>query len=235
MKKIKLLVGALALLVFSNPLSAQTADEIISNHIQAMGGKEKLKTINTLRMEGTMNAMGQEVGITITKSHQAGQRLDISVMGMTGYQINTPTGGWNYMPFGGQSAPEAMPDEEVKSRLPQLDLHGTFTDYQDKGIQLELQGKETAENEECYKLKATFKNGNSTLYYISTKTHYVVKTTTTRNVQGQDMEISTVYSNYKATPDGYIFAYTNSTPNGDINFEKIEVNKPVDAKIFTTD
>jgi len=235
MKKIKLLAAAVAALACSLPSNAQTADEVINSHITAMGGKEKLKSINTVRFEGTMNAMGQDVGITITKQHETGQRVDISVMGMTGYQINTPTAGWNFMPFAGQSAPEAIPDEEVKARQSQLDLHGTFTDYQEKGVQVELQGKETVENEECHKLKATFKSGNSSIYYISAKTFYLVKSTATRTVQGQEMEIATVYSNYKATPDGYIFAHTTSTPNGDINFEKIEVNKPVDAKLFSTE
>lgn len=229
------LIAAAAFLLCSLSSLAQTADEVISSHIEAMGGKEKLKSINTVRFEGTMNAMGQDVSITITKTHDVGQRVDISVMGMTGYQINTPTAGWNFMPFAGQSAPEAITDEEVKARQSQLDLHGTFTDYKEKGVVVELQGKETVENEECHKLKATFKSGNSTTYFISTKTHYVVKSTSVRTMQGQEMEIATVYSNYKANPEGYIFAHTTSTPNGDINFEKIEVNKPVDPKLYTTE
>ena len=233
MKKLQLSILAIASLLNIQTINAQTVDEVVNKHIEAMGGKEKLLSLKTLKMEGTMNAMGQDVAITLTKSHLVGQRVDISVMGMTGYQLNTPTQGMGFMPFGGQTEPKAWPEEQVKSSFPQLDLQGTFVNYKEKGTQLELQGKETTEGEECNKIKATFKNGTITTYFISTKTNYIVKTSGMRNIGGEEKEISTVFSNYKPTAEGYIFANTTVTTNGEINYEKIEVNKPVDEKLFT--
>lgn len=233
MKKLQLSILAVASLLSMQTLKAQTVDEVVNKNIEAMGGKEKLLSIKTIRFEGTMNAMGQDVGITITKSHLVGQRVDIAVMGITGYQINTPTQGWAYMPFGGQTTPEAWPDEQVKTGLAQLDLQGAFTNYKDKGTQLELRGKETVDGEECNKIKVTFKNGTVTTYFISTKTNYIVKTSGIRKKDGEEKEIATTFSNYKPTTEGFIFAHTNGTANGEINFDKIEVNKPVDEKLFT--
>jgi hypothetical protein len=233
MKKLQLSILAIASLISVQSIKAQTVDEIVAKNIEAMGGKEKLNSIKTVKFEGTMNSMGQEVAMTITKSHNVGQRVDIAVMGMNGYQINTPTAGWNYMPFAGQASPQALTEEEVKSRLSQLDLHGTFNNYQEKGTQLELLGKETTDGEECYKIKGTAKSGNVTTYYISTKTNYLVKSSGLRKVRGEDMEVATTFSNYKTTTDGFVFAYTNGTQQGDINYEKIEVNQPVDESLFT--
>ena len=231
MKKLQLSILAITTLL---SIKAQTIDEVVNKNIEAMGGIEKLSSIKTLIMEGSMNAGGQDVGITVTKSHLVGQRVDISVMGMTGYQINTPTQGWGFMPFGGQTTPEAWTDDKVKESIPQLDIQNAFNNYKEKVTQLELQGKETAEGEECNKVKATFKNGTVTTYFISTKSNYIIKTSGIRKIGGEEKEMSSTFSNYKPTADGFIFAHTNGTANGELNFEKIEVNKPVDEKLFTT-
>lgn len=233
MKKLQTIFFATACLLSSLIVNAQTIDEVVNKNIEALGGKDKLATLKTIRMEGSMNVMGNEVSIITTKSHQVGQRIDIAVMGMNGYQINTPTHGWSYMPFQGQSTPEAWTDDQLKGSSEQLDLQSAFLNYKEKGTQLELQGKETTEGVECYKIKATFKSGSVNTYYIDAKTNYLIKTSSIQKIQGEEKEQATVYSNYKKTPEGYTFAHTIVTTNGELNFEKIEVNKPVDEKLFS--
>ena len=72
MKKLQLSIFAIAILL---SIKAQTIDEVVNKNIEAMGGKEKLSSIKTLIMEGSMNAGGQDVGITVTKSHLVGRGL----------------------------------------------------------------------------------------------------------------------------------------------------------------
>jgi hypothetical protein len=43
------------------------------------------------------------------------------------------------------------------------------------------------------------------------------------------------YSDYKKTEDGYVFPYVQTIEAGSIVFKSIEVNKPIDEKIFTVD
>jgi len=155
---------------------AQTVDDVIEKNIAAMGGKEKLATLNSVRTEGGMTVQGTDVGIVITKVHNVGMRSDISVMGTENYIIVTPSKGYSFMPVFSQSAPVDMPDDQLKSGQTMLDLKGTFVDYKTKGIKAELMGKETVDGVECYKIKATFKNGNVTDYYIDTKTDRLYKT-----------------------------------------------------------
>jgi hypothetical protein len=136
------------------------------------------------------------------------------------------------MPFMGQSSPEAMKDEEVKTGAGMLDLQGPLFNYKEKGNQLELQGKENAENAECYKIKATLKSGRIITYFIDSKTYFIVKSVALQNVPGEEEVINT-YANYKANENGYIFPFTNTIARGEISFSKIESNVPVDEKIFT--
>ena len=56
----------LALLVAA-PSSAQTptADELVAKNIAARGGEEKLKSLNTIKMTGTVSAQGMDMPITL--------------------------------------------------------------------------------------------------------------------------------------------------------------------------
>jgi hypothetical protein len=233
MNKVKTFSLALALSFILHTAVAQTVDEVVNKNIEALGGKEKLASIKTIHMEGSMNVMGNEVSLNVSKSHLAGMRMDISVAGMTGYQINTPAQGWEFMPFQGQTAPQAWPEDRVKSGVGNLDIQGIFMEYKTKGTTLELQGKETVEGAECYKIKATLKNGNVTTYFVDTKTNFVVKTSGIRKIQGEDKEIESIFSNFQKTKDGFMFPFTVGTPNGEVTYTKIEVNTPIDEKIFS--
>ena len=232
MKQIKFGIVAIAALIGIQSVTAQTVDEVVNKYVDALGGKEKLASLKTVRMEATMTANGADIEITITKSQMVGQRMDIAVMGMNGYQIITPTAGWSFMPFAGQTSPEAMKDEQLKSGLSALDLQGNLFNYKEKGNQLELLGKEKVGDADCYKIKATLKSGKIITYFIDSKTNYIVKSVSKQNINGEEKEVENGYSNYKATSNGFIFPYTGTNVQGEMNFTKIEVNVPVDAKIF---
>jgi len=234
MKQFKLGLLALTILVSVQTTQAQTVDEIVNKNITAMGGKEKLATLKTVRMEGLLNTQGTDVNLVITRSTLVGQRIDISAMGMDGYRINTPTAGWNFMPFMGQTSPEAMKDDQIKAGIAVLDIQGNLFNYKDKGTTVEFLGMEKVDSADCYKLKATLKSGKVMTYFIDTKTNYVVKTVNTQNLNGKESEVASIFSNYKPTADGYIFPWTNIATEGQIDFSKIEANVPVDAKIFTS-
>ena len=80
----KRIVFSFLLLATTFIAKAQTADEIIAKHIEAIGGAENWKKVNSIKMEGTMQVQGAEVAVTQTVLHGKGSRQDISVMGMNG-------------------------------------------------------------------------------------------------------------------------------------------------------
>ena len=219
-------------MIFVQFAQAQTVDEVLDKNIAAMGGREKLGSLKTVKMEGNMSVQGFDLAITSTKSHMIGVRLDFDVNGTSNYQIVNATKGSVFMPVQGMDAPQDMEPDQYKSTVTQMDLQGTFCNYKEKGTTIELQGKETVDGSEAYKLKVTFKNGVAATYYIDTKTNRVIKTSATMNVGGQDMEVTTSYSDYKQNADGFWFAYTVVTQRGTITYDKITTNMPVDESIY---
>jgi hypothetical protein len=224
----------LSLLVLASAFTvkAQTADEVIAKHITAIGGAENWKKVNSMKMEGILQVQGAEVNVVVTILHGKGMRQDISVMGMTGYEIVTPTEGWDFMPFQGQTEPEAKTAEELTEAQDNLDAQGELIDYAAKGHKVELIGKEDVEGTECFKLKVTKKGGSVSTLFFDPKTFYIVQSKSTQKANGQEMEVVTSFSNYEKMPEGIVVAKSMTLPFGEMNMTKITVNGPVEESFF---
>lgn len=234
MKKLRISLFALVAIVSLQSVKAQTADEVIDKYIDALGGKEKLMSLKSVKMTGNLNVQGIDVGITSTVLNGVGSRNDISVPGMgEGFQVVNTTKGWNFMPFQGQTSPEEVSAEQLKSSQGLLDLQGALFNYKEKGSQVELMGKEKIGSAECYKLKLTNKAGKISNFFIDGATWYRVKTVSKITTPNGEEDMETEYSDFKKTDEGFVFPFSQTNPRGVILFSSIETNKPVDEKIFT--
>jgi hypothetical protein len=216
---------------------AQTADEVVNKHIEAIGGVENWKKVTSMVQTGSMSVNGLNLDVVNTAVHLKGTRQDIAAMGMNNYQILTPGAGWKFFPIQQQQAPEPLTEEEVKEGQDGLDLQGNFVDYKTKGHSVEALGKEDVDGTECFKLKLTSKSGKATTYYIDTKSYLVIKSTSVVKANGQEAELSTTYSNYQKLPEGITLPMSVSIPfapgmNLDLIVSKVEINKTIDEAIF---
>ena len=236
MKNIVLLVVFVLGLVFMQFVQGQTVDEVINKYIDARGGKEKITSLQSVYMEGIRPVMGTDVPIKVTIVQGKLYRTDFEFGGSTGYTIITPSQGWSYVPMRSDKI-DAIPADRLKTMQGQLDISGPLIDYAAKGNKVELQGKETIDGKEAYKIKVTPTEGKEMFYYIDTKTNLVIQTKqTTPGLNGKDTEVITNFSDYKMI-DGLMFPQTISNPGtgmagGTTTFDKIEINKKVDDSQF---
>ncbi|MBC7828024.1 MAG: hypothetical protein H7122_09775 [Chitinophagaceae bacterium] len=232
MKFFRVLLIAGMVMLQTITAQAQTADEVVTKHIEAIGGKDAWKKVNSLQLEGSISVQGTEVKILLVQLHGKGMRQNITVQGVVGYQIITPTTGWIFMPFQGQTEVSAMSTEDVKRAQNELDTHGSLLEYKEKGHTAELVGKENIGDAECYKIILTLNSGKKETIYIDSKNYYVVKTITTQNANGQEQEIEMNYSVFEKMPEGIILAKSITLPYGTMTLSNVKVNKPVDENIF---
>lgn len=214
---------------------AQTADQIIQKHIEAIGGTKNWDKIKTVKLVGAMSAQGMEIPVTQTIVNDKATRTDITAMGQTGYIIMTPTKGWQFMPFTGQTAPQEIPADQLKTNKSQLNYKNM--QMVDKSLisKATLEGNDTINSVNCFKLKVTNKEGNEITCYFDAATYYLVRQETKVKVQDDEQEVGISYSNFKKQPEGIVIPMTMGTPQGDITFKSVEFNKPVDDKIFKPD
>jgi len=229
----KRILFSFLLLSASFSVFSQTADEIINKHIEAIGGADAWKKVNSFKMEGVVKIMGgAEASVSQTILHGKGNRQDISFNGMGGYFFVTPTNGWTYMPFQGQQAPEAMTAEAVAESQADLDAQGNLIDYAAKGHSVEYIGKDDVEGTEVYKLKVNLKSGKSETMFFDTKSYLLIRSIAIQKADGKEMEVVTNFSNYEKLPEGIIVSKSLGLPFGELNISKITINGAVDEAIF---
>jgi hypothetical protein len=234
MKLIKYLSFAITGLLFSAMSFAQTADELVSKHISAIGGIENWKKVTSMRQEATLSVQGMDIPVVITAVHNKATKQEYTVMGMTGYSIITADGGWNFNPMQGQTKPQPITQDELKYGKDQLDLQGDFVDYKAKGHTIQLLDKEDVEGVECLKLKLVRKSGNESVFFFDPKTFYIVRTSSKISANGQEMESVVNLSNYQKLPEGIVVPHTieNSAIPAPITLTKIVINGKVDESVF---
>lgn len=218
---------------------AQTADEIIEKHLQAMGGKDKLKAVQSERITGKMvMGQGMEAPFTLEMSRPNKMRMEFTFQGMTGVQAFDGKTGWSVMPFMGKTDPEAMPEEEVKRMQEQSDMDGLLLDYKEHGRTVELVGKEELEGTPVYKLKVTQKSGDVFNVYIDAEQYLQLKQAGKTKVRGQEIESETIFGDFKKV-DGLVFPHSieqkaAGMPGGMVmTVSKIELNPSVTDSRFT--
>ena len=217
---------------------AQTVDEIIAKNVQARGGLEKLKAVQSIKSTANMS-MGQGMeapGVLIQKRPRLA-RLDFTIQGLTAVQAYDGKSAWQIMPFMGKKDPEPMSADETKEVEEMADLDGPLVDYKSKGHQVELLGKEKVEGTDAYKIKATLNNGDVQTIYIDSDSFLEIKEETKRTMRGSEQLIESSIGDYKDV-DGVLFPFAmesgvkGSQEKQKLTITKIELNVPADDSIF---
>jgi outer membrane lipoprotein-sorting protein len=233
----KLCLSVVITVVLAPAVLAQTVDEVIAKSIEARGGLNKIKSVQTIRATGKMEMGPMEApGVFIQKRPNL-TRLDFTVQGLTATQAYDGKSGWAIMPFTGKKDPEAMAADEVKQMEDDSDIDGPLVDYKAKGNQVELVGKEKVEGTDAFKLKVTLKNGDVKYMYIDSDSGLEIKEEGKTTIRGTEQETETSLSDYREV-GGLMFPFaTQSSIKGSpqqqkLTIEKIEVNVPLDDASF---
>ena len=238
MKLKKIIASAFILLATSAVTFAQTADEIVAKHIEAIGGADKWKAVKAMEMNNKFTVQGMDIASKTVIVSGKSLRTDISVMGQEIISAIDGETGWAQQPamMGGTGEPEDMPGALIKESRKQVYLGGSLLNYKDNGATIELVGKEKLEGVDVYHLKMIEKGGDVTNLFVSTANYYVLKSAGKRNIQGKEIEAEVNFSNFKQI-EGLTFPYTMETasPMGGmitIETDSIKLNPKIDESIF---
>jgi len=238
MKTYRSFAIALIALFCSITSTAQTADEIISKYIQAIGGKDLLTKITSVYTESTMDVMGMLGDVKTTTLNGKGMRQDMDISGSAMTTCYNDKGGWSINPMAGSTTPEAMPETQYNAGKDQIVIGAPFINWIEKGYKAELAGNEAVGAVNAYKLNLIATDGTSSVYYFDPNTSYLIKSVQMIEMQGQMIDNQITYSDYRQT-EGYAVPYKMEMNIAGGQFQmamtvnKVELNKPVDEAIFS--
>src|SRR5436190_20093781 len=91
-----MLLAAPAANLFAAEAAAPTVDSLIAKNLEARGGLDKIKAVQTMRMTGKMMmGPGMEAPMIIEMKRPANMRIEFTFQGMTGVQAYDGKSGWS--------------------------------------------------------------------------------------------------------------------------------------------
>jgi hypothetical protein len=217
---------------------AQTADELVAKNLQARGGLDKIKAIQSLRMSGSFDASGFKAMIGTEKKRPNLLRQTFSVQNMTSIQAYDGISAWQISPFGGKKDPELMSDDNSRGLIEAADFDGPLVDAATKGNTVEYLGHDQVDGDDAYKLKVTLKNGDIFYYYLDPDTYLEIEIEKQIFIRGSVRESVTLLGSYKPV-NGVMYPFSieagaKNDPDGrgKTTLQKIEANVAIDDKGF---
>ncbi|HTL97738.1 MAG TPA: hypothetical protein VL181_02935 [Holophagaceae bacterium] len=146
-------------------LGAQSVDAILSRHLQAMGGADKLHAIHALRLKGTLQtAQGLVLPLTIEEARPGKSRFEARAEGVIYLRIFDGTKGWISDPStNGILRPFTAAELQAESRGT---FDGELVDLQARGARAELAGRLMWAGRDTYQVKVTEKDGATSLHWV---------------------------------------------------------------------
>jgi outer membrane lipoprotein-sorting protein len=232
---------SITLLLFLPPAAAaQTADDIVKKVLDARGGVEKIKAVQSERVSGHVSfAQGMEGTFVVELKRPLKMRAEISVEGQKIIRIyDGKSSGWMVNPFAENKDVQPLPPEELKTISDESDFDGPLVEYKSKGNQIELAGKEVLDDKPVYRLKLTNKNGDVRSYFFDASSFLLLKWEGIRKTGDQEIPWESFFSDFHEVHGlKYPFRIDQGSPGTEIKqtltAEKIEIDIPIDDSRFT--
>ncbi|HXO18569.1 MAG TPA: hypothetical protein VOA87_01460 [Thermoanaerobaculia bacterium] len=230
------LFAAAALLAL--PAAAQSADDVIAKVLQAQGGLDRLKAVQTQRVTGHLSFGPDAAGLFSLELKRPGKmHMEMTLQGMTLVRIYDGQKGWQVNPFAGKAEPEEMSADDLRNIAAEADFDGPFVDYKQKGNKVELAGKEKVGGRDAYRLKVTFPNGDVQSFFFDANTYLKVEWQGTRKINGKDTVFESFFSDFREV-GGLKMPYVIESENADnpqkqtMTLDKVEINVKEDDSRF---
>ncbi len=201
-----------------------TVETIINDYVKAIGGKEKVDAVNTVKQVMEAEVQGQKLKMTVKTKKPNKESMEIEMMGMV-MQRGAFNGETGYNEARGQKMP--LTDEEIEEKKKEI-LPFSELGLLDSG---ELLGVEMVDGVSCYVIK----DGDSKIYFNTENGLMIQKVDSQTDGEGNVTSQRLEFSDYQEV-DGVLFPFQMKTKMGpmDIVFKVIEikVNAEVEDKDF---
>lgn len=222
--------------------TAQTVDDIVTRHIAARGGRDKLKAIQTIKMTRTVaTGIGPTLRVIVYKKRPSSMRLEQGAAApgspMIPRGMNADTV-WDIV----QGKPALRPAQlAAETRETDGDFDGLLVDWREKGHNVELAGREAMPGGDAHKVKVTLKSGLIRTVFVDAKTYLERRHEGVLNLPGnRQFDVTITFDNWREV-EGVLFPFditeerTGKEPVVTLvtYTEKVEINVPMEDALFT--
>ncbi len=227
------LIVALAIAGAPPQAQAQTVDEIVARNLQARGGLEKFKAVESIKQTSHLKIQGMNATLTLYAKRPNLSRQEVTIAGASMIAAFDGVNAWGINPTTGQTTPQALTGQAADQARREADFDPPLLDYAAKGTKVEFIGNEPDGARTLIHLRITDKAGVVINCYLDSQTALEAKIVTQspagptetrlsdyRDVGGLKMPFS-----IRTTAAGVVVA--------DLIVDTIEFNVVMPASLFT--
>lgn len=215
------------------PTTALTLDEIVAKNLDAKGGLEKLKTIQTIKQTSQMTMQGMDATLTVYSKRPNLLRQEASVGGklvINAFDGQTP---WVVNPLVGTPRPVALSGPMAATIREQSNFEGPLVDYKNKPVVVELVGTESLGDKTVYHLRLTTPSKQITHLYIDAVTNLDVKLTTEVDAMTKVDQAFSDYRDVEGVKVPFVIkTLLNGVEQSEIRVQTVQFNLPLDDAMF---
>jgi outer membrane lipoprotein-sorting protein len=235
---------AILVLAAARTAFAQTADDIIEKHLTALGGRAALAKVKSRSMKGTMtlttpagdvsgpveilneapNKSRLLLKLDLTAFGAGQMTVDQRFDGTSGYVIDTMQGNRDI----GGSQLDNMKNGAFPSPL---------LTYNDRGVTVELGGKQKVGDRDAYELVLKPKSGPVVHQFIDAESYLPIRVVVKVELpQVGELEQTTDFSDFRAV-DGvkvpFMIKASSTVQRSTVTITSVEHNTPIDEALFS--
>lgn len=172
------------------------AKTIIKDYINAIGGEDALSQVKSINATGSMSIQG--MALTYNQKQMAPNKQAVTVS-MNGNVVskNVFNGTTGYQQQMGNKSD--MSAEEIAESKLQTSVFEQEDYIKNPNIKLQVVGTEKVNGADAYKVQIALPTGKTITEYYDVASKYLVKREGTRIVQGQSINTTSEFSDYKKT------------------------------------
>ncbi len=210
-----------------------TAESVISDYLDAIGGHDKIKSVKTLQTKMSSEMMGQSIEMNMKQKSPDKFSLVVGSGAMV----------FKEQKFNGEKAMQScMGQKQVFTEGSQFEaMKGQAVifpqiNYLAESYEINLKGVENVEGMQCYKINIKDQGGKSSTEYYGLENSLLVRSITTQEAMGQKVTVTTDFSDYFET-DGISFPGLTKISGAmpmtiEMKVEEIIVNGEIGDELF---
>tara|TARA_R110001583_G_scaffold16737_1_gene68435 strand:+ start:9779 stop:11842 length:2064 start_codon:yes stop_codon:yes gene_type:complete len=204
-----------------------TANAVVENYINAIGGREKLESIKNMSVKGEMK-MGP-MSINVEQAYKNNEKFAMSMV-MNGQVMQAIKYNGTSAKVVAQGRENVANAEQLKGFKMQAHMFAELN-LEELGFTVKIAGSEMIEGKKAYKLEIVGTDGTTKYDYYCATTGLKLKTVAQEN----GMSITMLYSDYKEV-EGMKFPFSTITKMGPqempLTITSLELNKEIKDELF---
>jgi hypothetical protein len=224
---------SLLLLGSAGLAQAQSLQEVVSQHVQALGGADKLRSLQSLQLEAETKVMlFMTIKVRTVMLNNEGVRLTI-YMGNdeVSRSVATPQGGASFE----DGKRKAMDPREASGLFESADLSGPFVDSEKKGITLKLLGQQPLQRGgQAYVIEVQRPGGRPASRHFIRTDNFMVARIEEQTYSTEDRKWKEEWDEFDDYREvqGVKMAHRIRSDDGEFKVTSYRVNESLDKRMF---